>query len=169
MKQALVIVAQEGFQDHEYAGTRSALEGAGFDIVVASQSVGECRGKLGTVEQAHIPFSDVVVSDYDCIAFIGGPGALALASDPEALRIAHETAASSRPLGAICIAPVILAKAHVLSGKKATVWDSDGEQAAILEQYGAAFTGDRVTVDGQIVTANGPEAAEEFGRTFAAL
>jgi protease I len=62
-----------------------------------------------------------------------------------------------------------LAKARVLEGRKATVWDSGGEQAALLEKYGAEYTGDTVTVDGLIVTANGPAAAEEFGRTLAAL
>ena len=110
---------------------------------------------------------DVDVSDYDRVAFIGGSGAGALASDSDALHLAQETARAGKPLGAICIAPTILAKARVLSGKKATVWDSGGEQAALLEKYGAEYTGELVTVDGLIVTANGPLAAEEFGKTLA--
>lgn len=167
--QTLLIIAQDGYQDREYTDTRAALESADCEIIVASTSVGECRGKLGGTEQAVLALNDVRVSDYDRIVFIGGPGAAAFASDPEALRIAHEAARANVPLGAICIAPIILAKARVLEGKKATVWNGDGKQSELFEQYGIHYTGDSVTVDGAIVTGNGPDAAQEFGRTLAAL
>ncbi|MEK7136703.1 MAG: DJ-1/PfpI family protein, partial [Patescibacteria group bacterium] len=80
-------------------------------------------------------------------------------------------------LGAICIAPTILARAGVLRGKKATVWDpstGSGQVALptpsqVLRECGAQYTGEAVTVDGKIVTANGPAAAEEFGRRLASI
>jgi len=169
MKRALIIIAPEGYQDAEYAGTRKGLEQAEYDIVVASKHAGQCSGKLGGTEEASVALNDVKASDYDCIAFIGGPGTNVYFSDAQALRIAHEAAKAQMPLGAICIAPVILAKAKALSGKRATVWDSGGEQAGILERYGAQYTGEDVTRDGMIVTANGPPAAEEFGRTLGSL
>jgi protease I len=170
VRTALIIIAQQDFQDHEYAGTRKGLDEAGFGIAVASVSIGPCRGKFGAVVEATIGLEDVEVVDYDRIAFIGGPGAAALASNSEALRIANDAVRAGRPLGAICIAPTILAKARVLEGKKATVWDDgQGTQIGTLEQLGATYTGDSVTVDGSVVTGNGPEAAEEFGRAFASL
>lgn len=61
------------------------------------------------------------------------------------------------------------------------MWDSVGEphsapsgatrgkQAQLLEECGAIYTGKPVTVDGDIVTANGPGAAEEIGKIFAAI
>jgi protease I len=165
-KKALIIIAQDGFQDLEYEGVQSEFVQGGLDITVASSSGGVCKGKLGSVVGGTQALSAVKTNTYDVVAFIGGPGAEAYARHPEALRIAHEAAAESIPLGAICIAPLILAKARVLDGKRATVWDSGGEQAAILKQYGAEFTGEPVTRDGLIVTANGPEAAREFGRTL---
>ena len=58
---------------------------------------------------------------------------------------------------------------HEIRGKKATVWDSEGAQATILEQEGAEYTGEPVTIDGKIVTANGPAAAEEFGQALSVL
>lgn len=73
------------------------------------------------------------------------------------------------PLGAICIAPTILAKAHVLEGRRATVWNVDEKQSQLLEKYGAEYTGEAVTIDGNIVTGNGPKAAVEFGKALAAL
>jgi protease I len=170
MRIALIILAQQGFQDHEYEGTRKGLVNADFGIVIASKKVGECSGKFGGTVEATVALKDVKVAEYDRIAFIGGPGAAAYASDPEALKIANETVRANIPLGAICIAPTILANAHVLEGKKATTWDDGrGTQVALLEQMGAIYTGDTVTVDGLIVTGNGPEAAEEFGKAFASL
>jgi len=169
VKSVLLIIAQEGYQDLELKGTRDALQAADFSVVIASSAVGECRGGFGGLESATVALKDVDVQDYDRIAFIGGPGAAALASNTEALRIAHETVRAGIPLGAICIAPIILAKAQVLDGRRATVWDSGGQQVRILEQYGATYTGEQVTADGKIVTANGPSAVEEFGRTLAAL
>ena len=170
MRIALIILAQQGFQDHEYEGTRKGLVDAGFSIVIGSKKKGECTGKFGGRVDATVALKDVKVTDYDRIGFIGGPGAAAYASDHEALKIANDTVRANIPLGAICIAPTILAKARVLENRKATVWD-DGQRTQInmLEDMGVIYTGDTVTVDGLIVTGNGPEAAEEFGRAFARL
>lgn len=169
MAKALIILAQEGYQDHEYEGTRRGLEDGGYMMTIASSNIGLCSGKLGGSEEATVALVDVDVADYDLIAFIGGPGAAAFASDPQALRIANDAFRSDKKLGAICIAPTILAKAHVLSGKRATVWNQDGKQQEVLGTYGAEFTDETVTIDGNIVTGNGPEAAEEFGRILGTI
>ncbi len=169
MKKVLLIIAKDGFQDMELNGTRDGLANAGFEVVLGSSETGSCSGGLGGTEEAQVALRDVSIEDYDRIAFIGGPGATAYFSDPDALRIAHETVRAGKPLGAICIAPLILAKAQVLGGKKATVWDSGGEQSQELEKYEAIYTGQDITVDGKVVTANGPGVAEEFGRAFATL
>ena len=168
MKKALLIIAKENYHDLELKGTRDGLVSAGFEVVLGSSETGSCAGKLGGTEEAQVALKEVSVDDYDCVAFIGGSGARNFFDDPEARRIAHETARAQKPLGAICIAPLILAKSQVLGGKKATVWNGDNEQEGELEKYGAIYTGQDVTVDGKIVTANGPPAAEEFGRTLAA-
>lgn len=166
---ALIVIAQDGYQDHEFEGTRVALEAAGCAVVIASEVAGPCTGKLGGIEMADVALRDVNVLAYDRIAFIGGPGAHALVEHPDAHRIAREAVRNEIPLGAICIAPLILAAAGVLKGKAATVWDAEGEQAAQLERAGASYTADPVTVSGRIVTANGPAAADAFGEALAAL
>ncbi len=166
---AIIVLAQNGYQDHEYGGTRAALEAAGFVIVVASGALGPCRGKFGGVAEATVALRDVRVEDYDRIAFIGGPGATAYANDAEALRIAREATAAGVPLGAICIAPTILAAAGVLRGKRATVWNEDGEQEAVLTAAGATYTAELVTIDGMLVTGNGPKAAEAFGNALSGI
>lgn len=169
MPKTLLILAQQDFQDHEYAGTRKGLESAGYEVKIASSEAGPCVGKFGDKAEADISLKDVDVAEFEKIAFIGGPGACAFINDPEAQRIAKEAIEQGKKLGAICIAPTILANAGVLQGKNATVWNGDGQQSSVLESAGASFTGEDVTVDGDIVTANGPPAAERFGEVFASL
>lgn len=169
MKRALVIIAPQSYQDVELDGTIKGLRAAGFQVTLASTEAGKCIGKFGGVQKAEVAMREVAVADYDRFAFIGGPGAGVLAEHPDALALAQRISESGKVCGAICIAPTILAAAGVLKGKKATVWDAGGEQVRFLKQHGVTYTGDAVTVDGPIVTANGPQAAEEFGRTIARL
>jgi putative intracellular protease/amidase len=54
----------------------------------------------------------------------------------------------------------------VLQGRDATV---AGTEARTIEACGATCTGPGVTVDGNIVTANGPESSTLFGQRVAEL
>lgn len=170
MKPVLIIIAQAGFQDLELAGTRQGLAEGGFSVVLASVKAGLCQGKFGGQETATVALKDVAVGDYDRVAFIGGPGASALKAEPQALRVAREAFEAGMPLGAICIAPTILGAAGVLQGKRATVWEGGhGAERAELQKRGAIPTSELVTIDGTIVTGNGPDAALAFGQALAAL
>lgn len=166
---ALMIIARKDYQDIEYNNTKNVLEKEGIEVIVASNRTGTCRGVLGGTAQAEISLSGVDVSEYDAVIFIGGPGAASFQHDAEAHLTAQEAVTMNKVLGAICIAPTILAYGGVLEGKKATVWDGDGKQHEILEKNGAVFTNKTVTVDGKIVTANGPPAAREFGKKIVEL
>jgi protease I len=169
MARALVIIAQKGYQDVELEGTRNGLLEGNFTVILCSTTIGSCEGKLGGSEEATESMRDVDVSQFDRFAFIGGPGAGVLKDDIDAVDLARRIATTGKPFGAICIAPTILAAAGVLDGKQATVWNKDGEQGTFLESHGAIFTDADVTVDGLLVTGNGLEAAEEFGRRLANL
>ncbi len=166
MKPVLLVLAQTGYQDHELQGTRDALLEAGFSVRLASKEAGACTGKFGGTETADLAMRDVDVLEYACVAFIGGPGMAAYADDEEACYLAQATAMHGVLLGAICIAPLVLARAGVLAGCKATVWDEDGKQSAEFQTRDIVYTGEDVTTDGLIVTANGPKAATVFGEAL---
>ncbi len=169
MNTALLFIAQQGYQDIELKGTRDGLLEAGFKVTLCSLEKGECRGKYDGTEQADMSVQDVDVHAFDQIIFIGGPGAVELWKSKDVTGLAQKAYEAGKIVGAICIAPKILAVAGILQGKKATVSNSDGKQGKFLEEYGAIYTGDPVTVDGRVITANGPDAAVEFGRTMASF
>ena len=166
---ALLIIATEGFQDQELKETKDALESQGIVVTIAAKNKGICKGKLGGTAQAMFGLSEILIDRYDGFVFIGGPGATMYIKDSAALRIARDAHAKRKVLGAICIAPSILAAAGALKDRKATVWNEDGSLAPFLAKSGAKYTGDAVTVDGLCVTANGPAASTAFGLKLAEL
>lgn len=167
MLDILVIIAQKDFQPIEYFDTRAELEKAGFKVKVASITTNVAVGKDGSRVKPDLAIADAKTSDYKAIVVIGGPGAPELANHEEVLELLNEFNEQNKIIAAICIAPVILAKAGLLEGKKATVWNGDMEQSAVLESAGAKYVNEQVVVDGKIITANGPMAAKEFGKTIA--
>lgn len=173
-KSAVIVIAMKGFQDLELAGTVKGLKHHKIPFVICGKEKDvEAEGKLGGKQLVSLAMKEVNVSDFDRVAFIGGPGAKALADDPDAIRLAKEFTKAGKIVGAICIAPTILASAGVLKGIHSTVWDSKGgsePEAKYISEHGAKFVPERlVVVDGNFITGNGPGAADEFGETFAKM
>lgn len=168
MKKAVFIVASEDFRDEEYATPRKILEEAGVEIAAASDRLGEAEGAGGLKAEIDLLVAEVRPKNFDAIIFVGGPGALKHLDNEISYRLIREVNEQNKILAAICIAPVILAKAGALNGKKAAVWSTPisicQNPVKILEDNGAVFVEQRIAVDGNIVTANGPRAAEEFGK-----
>jgi len=161
----LLIIAPENFRDEELFHTKEELERAGVTTTVASAKKAESRGMLGARVSPEITLDQVRVDDYDGVVFVGGSGAAVYFKDRRALAIASEAFKKGKKVGAICIAPVILANAGVLKGKRATVFP--GDYVEMIESGGAIYQDKPVVVDGNVITANGPTAAREFGRAIA--
>lgn len=161
-RKILMIIACKNFRDEELTTPKKMLEANGYDVTVASREKSGCTGMLGATATVDTLLSEVNVDEYDGIIFVGGVGAKIYINDPLAHKIARQAVKNGKILGAICIAPSILAKAGVLKGKKATVWQGK-EFISILKKGGANYTAEKVTVDGKIITAHGPDAASQFG------
>lgn len=163
-KKVAMVIASQNFRDEEYLHPKEVLESYGAQITTVSSSKNPAKGILGAVAQPDILLSELNSSDYSSVLFIGGGGAREYFDNPTAHNIAGETLKSGKILGAICIAPSTLANAGLLSGKKATCYSSEVEN---LKSKGAIYTGADVEMDGNIVTATGPQAAKKFGETVA--
>lgn len=159
-KRVLMVIAPERFRDEEYQEPRAVIEAHGGEVTVASTTPAEARGMLGLVVKPDVTLDQVRARDYDAIVFVGGSGASRYWNDPAAHNLAREVAAEGKVVGAICIAPVTLANAGLLKGRRAAVWPAETGR---LEAQGAHCTGQPVEEDGLIVTASGPQAAHAFG------
>jgi len=166
MKSALLVIAPEMFRDEEYDHPKRVLESRGAHVTTASTVPGTATGRFGLHAQATVSVADAAQADWDAVLFIGGPGARVFFDDPDAHALARRVTETGGVLGAICIAPSTPAHAGLLDGVSATAFPSQEED---LVAHGATWTGEPVTVEGRIVTANGPEAAVEFGHAVADL
>jgi protease I len=166
-----IVIAFRNFRDEEYFIPKEIFEKAGGEVTTFSTALGTAVGVHGGETQAEKVLEEFRVSDFEAVVFVGGAGARELIDNPDAHHIAQEAVRANKVLAAICIAPTILAKAGVLFGKKATVWSSPMDKTAvkILREEGVNYREDDVVVDGKIVTARGPGAAEEFALTILQL
>lgn len=166
MKTAIFVIAEKIFRDEEYVVPKEILTNSDIKVITASTTTDEAIGKLGMKVQPDILLTETNVDELDALVFIGGGGAEQYFDDPLSHRLAQESLQKGKIVGAICIAPVILANAGILKGKQATVFP-DGKSA--LDKGGAHYTGASVETDGNIVTASGPEAADAFGEALVKL
>lgn len=165
-KKVLMIIAASGFQDEEFGQPYSLLTKLGATVKIASSRKDKAVGKFGRQVTPDFALSECKVDDYDAVVFIGGPGASEYFESAAAHTLARGAAAKGKVLGAICIAPAILANAGVLKDKKATAFPSAED---VLLKGGALLTRQNVVIDGKIVTAPGPQAAREFAEALAKL
>lgn len=160
-KKILMVVAPNNFRDEEAFEPKKILEEAGALVVIASSGVAQARGMFGRTLEVQEDISRVDTAGFDAIVFVGGSGASVYFNNSTALNLAKNFSQAGKVIGAICIAPSILANAGLLTGKRATAFSSESGN---LIAKGAEYTGEAVTVEGKIITARGPEAATEFGK-----
>ncbi len=180
----------DGAEIHESVITLLALDRAGAEVVIAAPDVdqghvvnhlegapaeGETRNVL--VESARIArgavidLADLNVDDVDAVIFPGGFGAAKnlctyafdgpeLKINPEAARVTLETVRAAKPLGTICITPVLTAKVLADSGFGVTVTvGNDADTAGHIESFGATHQAcpvDDIVVDAKTKVVSTP-------------
>jgi len=168
-----MIIAPRGFQDTEFNIPYEYFKNHGAIVDVYSTKVGIAHGSMGitfNIEDKHaLEYLDV--KNYDAIVFVGGPGTPIVRKDDNSERVAKDAFDFGKILGAICWSPTILAKAELLKDKNVTVWDGEDDELGMLtseylESKGANYTAEDVTVDGKIITANGPRAAQGYAEAI---
>ncbi len=162
-KKVLMLIASSQFRDEEYQKPRVILEAAGAKVTVACSSLKEATGMLGLKVKPDILLQEATMSEYDAVVFVGGMGATEYWENPAAQALATSAYRSGKPTAAICLAPMTLANAGLLKGKRATIWK---DAVTDFKTKGVLYTGKSVEQDGQLITGSGPDAAEEFGKAL---
>jgi protease I len=168
MKTIAIVIPFEDFRDEEYFKTTETLLKGGLKIRIVSNKIGTAKGVDGGGVNTDLVLDKIKLQEVQGVVFIGGPGTLDYLDNEASYSLLREAARQEKLIGAICIAPTILAKSGILNGKKATVWAStlDRKPIAILEAGGAEYINEKVVQDEMVITANGPAAAEMFGQAI---
>ncbi len=162
-------IAPDKFRDEEVLIPLRLFADAGIETVFASTRAGTCEGMLGASVEASVPFMAISPDDYDGIVIAGGIGSQDhLWGNSDLIALVRSFASAGKVVAAICLSPVVLARAGVLSGRKATVFCSPGSTME-MKRGGATQVDNDVVTDGRIVTANGPSASENFAKAIIEL
>ncbi|OPY38669.1 MAG: Intracellular protease 1 [Methanoregula sp. PtaU1.Bin051] len=164
----LVAIAPEGYRDEELDEPLSVFKRHGIAYDIASTRTETCHGALGGTAQATLKFSDADPVKYEGLVIVGGPGSPAyLWGNRDLAGLVAGFSAAKKLIAAICLSPVVLARAGILKGKNATVFASP-DAVAEMRKGGAVLVNAPVVAEGSIITANGPSAAKAFGEAVAA-
>lgn len=158
----LLVVAPERYRDEELEEPVRVFEESGVDYDIASTASGTCTGMLGGTAEATLTIDCVDPDAYAGIVVVGGIGSPEYLWDNDRLiSLVQEFSAQGKVVAAICLSPVVLARAGLLAGRRATVYRSV-ESVREMEKGGVNLLDIPVAADMQYVTANGPAAAAEF-------
>ena len=157
-KKVLVPIA-DGTEEIEAVCIIDTLRRAGADVMVASVGALEVTASRGVKLVASALISDCTDETYDCIALPGGmPGAEHLRDSTELIAMLKEQKQAGRLYAAICASPAVVLHHHgLLEGVKATCYPS------MRNDLDPAYASDdRVVVDNNCITSQGPALAIEF-------
>ncbi|MBU5557584.1 MAG: DJ-1/PfpI family protein [Candidatus Aenigmatarchaeota archaeon] len=146
----------DGFEDIEAMAVVDILRRAGINVVIAGLP-GNIVTSLSKVRvHTDTRLLDEDLSKFDGIVLPGGSAAVAtLEKTPSLTRALQDYAKAGKFIAAICAAPAMLNKLGVLKDKKATAYPG-------MERGFERPRTDRVVVDGNIVTSQGPGTAVAF-------
>ncbi|MHC1585425.1 MAG: DJ-1/PfpI family protein [Candidatus Syntropharchaeia archaeon] len=161
-KNILMVIAPEGFRDEELFDSKRIFEERGAKVEIASIDRNIAKGMLGGAVKPDLVFDEVDIDEYDGIVIVGGIGSKKyLWNDEELISLVREAYYGDKVVSAICLSPVILARAGILEEKESTVFP-DPEAIEELERHGAKYVDRDVVVSGRIITGKDPKSVRNF-------
>ncbi|MBN1360832.1 MAG: DJ-1/PfpI family protein [Sedimentisphaerales bacterium] len=157
-KKVLVPIA-DGSEEIEAVCIIDTLRRAGAEVTVASVGILQVVASRCVQFVADALIADCVNETYDCIALPGGmPGAEHLRDCEPLIAKLKEQKASGRLCAAICASPAVVFQPHgLLEGVRATCYPSFRDR---LDP--ARASNDRIVVDKNCITSQGPATAIDF-------
>lgn len=162
-KSILIILAAKDFNETEYLTVKSELDRNGFNVFIASDANGLCVGSRGLKVKADVSFYNMRESNFGGMIIIGGGGIKKYWNNPNLQSLILAFHKSGKTIGAICSAPVCIARTGILSGKEAVCFPDDKNE---LERDGVFYKDTDVVIHENIITAKGPVNAGEFISIF---
>jgi protein deglycase len=146
----------DGFEDIEAFVVIDVLRRAGLDVTTVGLTGKNVESAQKMRVMADTSFHDIDPKTFDVIVLPGGNPGYKNLMRSQAINLAvHDFAKQGKIIAAICGAPLLLAKAGLLEGKRATIhpgWEKELDMPR----------SDRVVVDGNFITSQGPGTTFEF-------
>ena len=158
MTKKIIEILADGFEEVEALAPLDLWRRCGITVISAALSGNSATGAHGVTVQCDISLDDADFSGCDAVFLPGGmPGSLNLYNDPRVIAGLQETVRSGGIAAAICAAPMVLARAGLLTGRRATMYPSPELRSRYCP--GIEFEEIPAVRDGNIITGRGPGAA----------
>lgn len=166
MKKKVAVLLAPGFEEIEASTPIDVLRRLEMDVRLLSIDSLEVEGAHGLVVKAEALLKDHMNDDWDALVLPGGgPGAWNLRDNDNVIEVVKRCYAEGKIIGAICAAPIVLARAGMIAGKKITAYPAPPVDEDVKE---AVHTHKLVEKDGTIITGRGPGAAMAFAYALGA-
>lgn len=165
-RKILMVIAHNNFRDEEFLIPKEIFENNNYNVDIVSDRKCISTGKLGYQINIKKSFEDIQnkIDEYCCISITGGNGSKDFLWENKILRnIIIDFYNKNKIIAAICISPIIFAKANLLKNKRVTFYKNDKEAYEIMKQSQCIIENEDVVVDGNIITSNGPESSRIYG------
>jgi 4-methyl-5(b-hydroxyethyl)-thiazole monophosphate biosynthesis len=161
----ICIPLANGFEEIEAVTLIDVLRRAGFGVTTCGLNSLQAHGAHHVTLTADTMIDDALKGTWDLVVLPGGmPGATNLRDDARVGKLLEQTVKGGGHVGAICAAPIALARFGFIKGKKATSYPGFENQMP-----GAEYCEDRVVCDGKVLTSRGPGTAMEFALAITEL
>jgi len=155
-----VVLFKDGFEELEALSVVDVLRRAKVNCLMVGMDSDHVKSSHG-IEIKMDQVFDQSIEDADIVVLPGGmPGATSLRDDQRVIDLLKLFDEKEKWIGAICAAPICLARAGILNDKKYTCYP--GFENEISGEYQDVL----VCVDGHIITGRGPGAALQFAYTI---
>lgn len=160
------ILLANGFEEVEAIEPIDILRRCGAEVKTASiMETKKVCGAHGITVTADMMISEIIPENAEMIMLPGGGlGHELLDASNDVHGIINYAAANNLYIAAICAAPSIIGKKHLLEGRRATCFPGFEKYL-----YGAEIASDKVVTDGKFITAKGAGAAADFGFELAKI
>jgi len=158
----LIFLSANNFSEEEYLNIKKVFLNSGKRIFITSDSQTVCSGENGLKVKADTGFYNVNEKNFAAVVLIGGKGSKDYWDDETLHKIVRNFQSAGRIVAAICSAPIILARAGLLTNIPATCWAEDKNE---LIKLGINYNDRSVITEKGIITSDGPRSAEQFAET----
>ncbi|MEM8549948.1 MAG: DJ-1 family glyoxalase III [Verrucomicrobiota bacterium] len=158
MSKSALTILHQGFEEMEAIAPIDILRRGGVTVTVASREPDlVVKGRNEITVTAELPLDEALKQRYDALILPGGPGVFSqLRGDQRVADALKHFAETDKLVCAICAAPVVLADAGLLAGKRFTSHTSTADELPGRDPERA------VVEDNNLITSQGAGTATAF-------
>ena len=160
----VAILVTDGFEQVELIEPKNALDAAGAETLIVSPKDEQVRGwnftDWGVKLPVDLKLDEAKPDDFDALLLPGGvinPDALRI--EPKAVAFVKAFFDAGKPVASICHEPWTIIETGAARGRRMTSWPS---LKSDLENAGADWVDEEVTVDRNLVTSRKPNEIPAF-------